>query len=274
MAFARKDLGHGVGVRPEHYTAWLSSAPKVDWVEAITENHFSKGGRPNAVLEKLRNEFPVVLHGVSLGIGSVDPIDGGHLRALLELVERIDPAYVSEHLSWGRYQGHYAHELLPLPCTEEAVALVVDRVREVQDLLRRQILLENVSSYVAYRESTMTEWELLARVAEAADCGILLDLNNVYVSARNHGFDPMAYLDALPASRVAQFHVAGHRDTGRYVLDTHDGPIDEPVWDLYREAVRRFGRVPTLVEWDQRLPPLREVVAQSEKARAIEKDVL
>jgi uncharacterized protein (UPF0276 family) len=273
MAFSRKDLGHGVGLRPAHYSTWLSQKPRVDWVEVISENHLGHGGRPNAVLEKVRADIPVVLHGVSLAIGSVDPIDERHLQALKELAQRIDPAYVSDHLCWGRHQGHYAHDLLPLPYTEEALRLVVGRARQVQDVLRRQILLENVSSYVAFKDSTMTEWEFLSRVAEEADCGILLDVNNIFVSARNHGFDPIAYLDGVPPDRVGQFHLAGHADKRRYLLDTHDSRVPDAVWQLYREALRRFGRVPTLVEWDDRVPPLEQVIAESDKARAVEREL-
>jgi uncharacterized protein (UPF0276 family) len=274
MAFARKDLGHGIGLRPAHYSSWLAEKPRVDWVEVISENHLARGGRPNAVLEKVRAEVPVVLHGVSLAVGSVDPLDEQHLKALRDLARRIEPAYVSDHLCWGRHDGRYAHELLPLPYTAEALQLVVARVRRVQDVLQRQILLENVSSYVAYRESTMTEWEFLSRVAEDADCGILLDVNNVYVSARNHRFDALAYLDGVPAARVAQFHLAGHQDKGRYLLDTHDAVVPDSVWTLYREALKRFGRVPALVEWDEHVPPLEEVIAQSAAARAVEAEIL
>jgi hypothetical protein len=270
MAFARKDLGHGIGLRSKHYGRWLSEKPDVDWVEAISENHLAPGGRPNAVLEKVRGELPVVLHGVSLAVGSVDPLDQRLLRGLRDLVRRIEPAYVSDHLCWGRHGGRYAHDLLPLPHTEEAMGLVIDRVRAVQDALRRQILLENVSSYVRFRESTMPEWEFLGRVAEGADCGILLDINNVYVSARNHGFDPLHYLAGVPVDRVAQFHLAGHSDRGSYLLDTHDAPVPDPVWDLYRAAVRRFGRVPALVEWDDHVPALEDLVAESRRAREIE----
>jgi uncharacterized protein (UPF0276 family) len=274
MAFARKDLGHGIGLRPAHYSNWLAEKPRVDWVEVISENHLARGGRPNAVLEKVRAEVPVVLHGVSLAVGSVDPLDERHLKALSALVQRIEPAYVSDHLCWGRHDGRYAHELLPLPYTDEALQLVTERVRRVQDVLQRQILLENVSSYVAYRESTMTEWAFLSRVADGADCGILLDVNNIYVSARNHGFDALAYLDGVPAARVAQFHLAGHSDKGRYLLDTHDVEVPDSVWALYREALQRFGRVPALVEWDEHVPPLDEVIAQSLLARDLEKAVL
>ncbi len=189
-------------------------------------------------------------------------------------MDRLQPAYVSDHLCWGRFEGRYAHDLLPLPYTEEALRLVVERVRAVQDLLRRQILLENVSSYVQFADSTMAEWEFLARVAAEADCGILLDLNNVYVSARNHGFDPLAYLDGIPAARVGQFHLAGHTDKGSWLLDDHGSEVPDPVWELYRAALRRFGRVPALVEWDDRIPPLEEVVAQSARARRIEGEAL
>jgi uncharacterized protein (UPF0276 family) len=274
MAFARKDLGHGIGLRSKHYRRMLEEKPKVGWVEAISENHLSPGGRPNAVLEKVRRDVPVVLHGVSLAVGSVDPLDARLLAGLRELVRRIEPAWVSDHLCWGRHHGRYAHDLLPLPYTEEALSLVVERVRQVQDVLQRQILLENVSSYVAYQDSTMTEWEFLRRVAEGADCGILLDVNNVYVSARNHGFDPLDYLAGVPVDRVGQFHLAGHSDKGRYLLDTHDAEVPEAVWDLYRAALRRFGRVPALVEWDDHIPELEVVVAQSERARRIESEEL
>lgn len=270
MAFSRKDLGHGIGLRPRHYGRFLEERPPVDWVEAISENHLSPGGRPNAVLEKVRRDMPVVLHGVSLAVGSVDPLDPVLLRGLAGLVKRIEPAYVSDHLCWGRHKGRYAHDLLPLPFTEEALRLVVDRVRQVQDVLGRQILLENVSSYVRFRESSMEEWEFVARVAEGADCGILLDVNNVYVSAKNHGFDPLAYLEGIPPGRVGQFHLAGHSDKGSYVLDSHDAAVPDVVWELYRAAVRRFGRVPALVEWDERVPPLEELIAQSARARSIE----
>jgi hypothetical protein len=274
MAFSRKHLGHGIGLRPRHYGRFLEERPAVDWVEAISENHLSPGGRPNAVLEKVRRDMPVALHGVSLAVGSVDPLDPVLLGGLAGLVKRIEPAYVSDHLCWGRHKGRYAHDLLPLPFTEEALRLVIDRVRQVQDALGRQILLENVSSYVRFKESSMQEWEFLARVAEGADCGILLDVNNVYVSAKNHDFDPLAYVEGIPAARVGQFHLAGHSDKGSYLLDSHDAPVPDAVWDLYRAAVRRFGRVPALVEWDERIPPLEDLIAESARARRIEAEEL
>jgi len=196
------------------------------------------------------------------------------LRGLRALADRVEPAYVSDHLCWGRHGGRYAHDLLPLPYTEEALAHVVSRVRQVQDALGRQILLENVSSYVAYASSSMPEWEFLARIAADADCGILLDVNNVYVSARNQGFDPDAYLAGIPADRVGQFHLAGHSDHGTYLLDTHDAPVTDAVWQLYRSALRRFGRTPALVEWDDHIPELERVVEESERARAVETEAL
>jgi len=274
MAFARRDLGHGIGLRPKHYGRFLSESPAVDWVEAISENFLAPGGRPFAVLEKVRQDVPVVLHGVSLAIGSVDPLDERLLSGLRELVRRVEPAYVSDHLCWGRHGGRYAHDLLPLPYTEEALGHVVSRVRQVQDFIGRQVLLENVSSYVEFKASTMPEWEFLARVAEDADCGILLDVNNVYVSARNHGLDPDAYLAGIPVDRVGQFHLAGHHDHGRYVLDTHDAPVVDAVWELYRSALRRFGRVPALLEWDDHVPELERVVEESAHASRVEAEVL
>jgi len=274
MAIARPTLGHGVGLRPRHFGRWLSERPRVDWIEATSENYLGFGGRPYAVLEKVRADLPVVLHGVSLSIGATEPLDDRYLASLQRLVERIEPRLVTDHLCWGRHGGRYVHDLWPLPYTEEALAHVVERVIRVQELLGRQLALENVSSYVAYRDSAMAEWEFLAAVAARADCGILLDVNNVHVSAHNHGFDPHAYLAHLPADRVVQIHLAGHEDKGTYLLDSHDAAVPEPVWNLYREAVARFGRVPTLVEWDDRIPELEVLVGESREAAAIETEVL
>lgn len=270
MAFQRAHLGHGIGLRSKHYARFLSERPDVAWIEAISENFIGVGGRPAAVLEKVRRDFPVVLHGVSLSIGSVDPLDEAYLAGLRELAGRIQPAYVSDHLCWGTHRGRYLHDLLPLPYTEEALAHVVQRVRQVQDALGRQILLENVSSYVGFRASTMPEWEFVAEVAGRADCGVLLDVNNVYVSARNHGFDPREYLSKIPVDRVGQFHLAGHSDRGAYLFDTHDAPVADGVWDLYAFAVRRFGRVPTLIEWDEHVPELERLLEESRAAAAAE----
>ncbi len=274
MSTLPTSLGHGVGLRTQHFGAFLAGRPGVDWVEAISENFMAPGGRPIAVLEKVRADLPVVLHGVSLAIGSVDPIPERYLAALERLVERIEPAMVSDHLCWGTHRGQYVHDLLPMPYTEEALDHVAARVEAVQARLRRRILLENPSAYLAYRDSTIPEWEFLGELSRRTGCGVLLDVNNVFVSARNLGFDPHAYLDGLPAGAVGYVHLAGHADKGRYLLDTHDGAVPPPVWALYRRVVERLGQVPTLVEWDDRVPPLEAVVAERDRAAAVEAEVL
>jgi uncharacterized protein (UPF0276 family) len=274
MGLAVPFLGHGIGLRPPHFPRLGDGAVRIDWFEAISENYMVGGGRPLAALEQARTLAPVVLHGVSLSIGSTDPLDDAYLGALERLIERVEPAWISDHLCWSSVGGHHAHDLLPLPYTEEALAHVVGRLVAVQDRLGRRILVENVSSYLTYAHSTMPEWEFLAALAEGADCGLLLDVNNVYVSATNHGFSPDEYLAGLPADRVGQIHLAGHTDLGTHRLDTHDGPVIEPVWRLYREAVRRFGRISTLVEWDDHIPALEVVCAEAERARAAEAEVL
>jgi uncharacterized protein (UPF0276 family) len=274
MAIAVPYLGHGIGLRPKHYPRLWDGTARADWFEAISENYMVAGGRPRAALERARAIAPIVLHGVSLSIGSTDPLDETYLDALRALVRQVEPAWVSDHLCWSGVGGHYAHDLLPLPYTEEALAHVVTRVVAVQERLGRQILIENVSSYLTYAHSTLVEWEFLGAVAERADCGLLLDVNNVYVSATNHGFSANDYLAGLPADRVGQIHLAGHADMGAYLFDTHDGPVIEPVWDLYRQALRRFGRVSTLVEWDDHIPELDVVRAEAERARAVEAEVL
>jgi len=274
MGVAMPFLGHGIGLRPPHFPRLGDGAAHVDWFEAISENYMIAGGRPLAALEQARTLAPVVLHGVSLSIGSTDPLDDAYLGALERLIERIEPAWISDHLCWSSVGGHHAHDLLPLPYTEEALAHVVARLVAVQDRLGRRILVENVSSYLTYAHSTMPEWEFLAAMAEGADCGLLLDVNNVYVSATNHGFPPNDYLAGLPVDRVGQIHLAGHTDMGTHLLDTHDGPVIEPVWRLYRQAVRRFGRISTLVEWDDHIPALEVVCAEAERARTAEAEVL
>jgi uncharacterized protein len=265
-------LGHGIGLRPKHYPQVLDGV-RADWFEVISENYMVRGGRPLAVLERVRADTPVVFHGVSLSIGSTDPLNVVYLDDLARLIARVEPAWVSDHLCWGSHGRRYAHDLLPLPYTDEAIDHVVERVRGVQDRLGRRILLENVSSYVEFRHSTMPEWVFLATIAERADCGILLDVNNVFVSATNHGFRAEDYLAGLPGDRIGQIHLAGHSDHGTHLLDTHDAPVRSEVWDLYRDAVRRFGALPTLIEWDDHLPPMGEVLAEAERARAAEAEV-
>ena len=267
-------LGHGIGLRTTHFPRVLEGTARADWFEAISENFMIRGGRPLDVLAKARALAPVVLHGVSMNLGGTDPLNERHLAELAELVDRFEPAWVSEHLCWGAFGRHYAHDLLPLPYTDEALTHVAERIRRVQDHLRRRILVENVSSYLTFTYSTMPEWEFLAAVAEAADCGILLDVNNIYVSAVNHGFAPSDYLAGVPPHRIGQIHLAGHSDAGTHLVDTHDHPVPSPVWDLYRDAVRRFGPVATLVEWDDRIPSFEEVVAEASRARTVEADVL
>jgi uncharacterized protein (UPF0276 family) len=263
-------LGHGIGLRTRHFPQLRAGRPPVDWLEAISENFMAPGGRPIEVLEELRAEVPVVLHGVSLAIGSLDPLPERYLADLARLVDRIAPAAISDHLCWGTHRGQYVHDLLPLPYTEEALDHVAGRVQAVQERLGRQLLLENPSAYLAYRDSTMTEWEFLAELCRRADCGLLLDVNNIFVSGKNLGFDPKDYLEGIPPERVGQLHLAGHTDHGRYLLDSHAAPVPEEVWALYRRTVRHLGRVPALVEWDDHIPPLEEVVEQSRLAASIE----
>jgi len=269
MAFSVPYLGHGVGLRTQHFFHLWEGTARVDWFEAISENFMVRGGRPLAALEKARETAPLVLHGVSLSLGSTDPLNLAYLDDLLALIRRFEPAWVSDHLCWGSVGGHYAHDLLPLPYTEEALVHVVERIRAIQDHLGRQILIENVSSYLTFSHSMMPEWEFLAEIAERADCGILLDVNNIYVSAANHGFAAEQYLTRVPADRVGQIHLAGHADMGTYLFDTHDGPVSTPVWDLYRLAVRHCGRVSTLIEWDDKIPEFAILHAEAEHARKI-----
>jgi uncharacterized protein (UPF0276 family) len=263
------DLGVGVGFRPKHAMAVLAGPPPpIDWFEVTSENFMVDGGRPLANLERLRARWPVVPHGVSLGLGSAGSLDVGYLKRLRELVDRLDPPWVSDHLCWTRAGGHDLHDLLPLPHTRAVVEHVADRIKRVQDVLRRPFAVENVSSYMTFRESTMTEWELLGEVAERADCGILFDVNNVYVSARNHGFDAATYVDAVARDRVLQIHLAGHTDAGTHLLDTHSDHVCEAVWSLYDRTIRRVGAVSTLIEWDEAIPEWPVLEAEATRAKA------
>ncbi len=261
--------GFGLGLRKEHYEAVLTERPAVDWFEILSENYLVDGGKPLHYLDRIRRDYPMAMHGVSLSIGSTDPLDRSYLERLKRLIDRLQPLWVSDHLCWTGAGGVNLHDLLPLPYTGEALSHVVSRVERVQDFLGRRILLENVSSYMRYPHSEMPEWTFLAEVAEQADCLILLDINNIYVSARNHGFDPVAYLRAIPVERVWQFHLAGHTDGGEWVIDTHDHPVRTEVWDLYREAAGRFGPVATMIERDDRIPPLADLLSELEQARRI-----
>ncbi len=262
-------VGQGVGLRATHYADWERGARGVSWAECITENYLDVGGRPRQMLELVRARMPLVLHGVSLSIAGTDPLDLAYLAAVKRLANDLEPAWVSDHLCWSSTGGQQLHDLLPIPYTEEALLHVALRVRQAQDFLGRPLVLENPSTYLAFAESTMTEWDFLAELAKRTDCGILLDVNNVYVSSRNHGFLPDDYLAGVPVQAVKQFHLAGHTDRGSHVIDTHDAPVADAVWALYAKAVARFGPVPTLLEWDASLPPFETVVAESQKAAAV-----
>jgi uncharacterized protein (UPF0276 family) len=266
--------GFGLGLRPTHYEEIATTRPSLGWFEVLTENYLVAGGRPLEWLERIRVDYPVVMHGVSLSIGSVDPLDHTYLREVRALADRVQPLWISDHLCWTGIGGKNLHDLLPLPYTEEALRHVVERVQRVQEVLGRRILLENVSSYVAYRNSVLTEWEFLNEIANRADCLILLDVNNIYVSAFNHGFDGEAYLAGISANRVQQIHLAGHSDCGDTIIDTHDAPVIEPVWDLYCSAIRRFGPVATMIERDDHIPPLAELLHELDRARRLADDVL
>ena len=270
----RPFLGYGLGLRPSHYPDILAQRPDVDWFEALTENYLVPGGKPLYFLEQVRALYPVVLHGVSLSIGASEPLDLDYLRQVKTLATRIDAAWVSDHLCWTGAHGINLHDLMPLPYTEEAVHHVANRVRQVQDILGRQLLLENVSSYVTYRASQLSEWEFISAIAEAADCLILLDINNIHVSAFNHSFNPHDYLNGIPIARVRQFHLAGHQNQGDYIIDTHDQPVIDAVWELYAAALRRFGPVSTMIERDDNIPPLDELLTELDQARRIGNDVL
>jgi uncharacterized protein (UPF0276 family) len=251
----------------------LEERPPVAWLELISENFMGQGGNPRRVLREARERYPIVLHGVGMSLGSVDPLDERYLAELAELAHEIEPAWISDHLCWSSFGGHRGHDLWPLPATEEALAHVATRVRRAQDRLGRRLLVENVSTYLTYTHSTIPEWEFLSELAARADCGLLLDVNNVYVSARNHGFDPLRYLAGIPVDRVGQYHLAGHSDLGTHLLDTHDHPVCDDVWALFREAVRRFGSRATLIEWDDQIPPLERLVAEALRASAITREV-
>jgi len=269
MAILRPPIGFGLGLRVDHYEAILADHPPVDWFEALTENYLVPGGKPLDYLMRIRERYPMVMHGVSMSIGSTQPLDRAYLAQVKALAARLEPQWVSDHLCWTGIAGRNMHDLLPLPYTEEALANVVERVRTVQDILGRRILLENVSSYVSYRDSQLTEWDFLREIAERADCLILLDVNNIYVSSVNHEFDPLDYLNAIPVDRVQQIHLAGHENHGDYLVDTHDHPVPDPVWELYSAALRRFGGVSTMIERDANIPPLEDLCAELDAARAL-----
>ncbi len=263
-------LGFGAGLRAEHYEDVLSGSPEVEWFEAISEDYMETGGRPLAVLESVRRDYPVALHGVSLSIGGADRLDADYLDALAALVERIEPAIVSDHLCWSSVGGRQLFDLLPLPLTEEVLEHVVSRVRQVQDRLGRRILLENPSTYLAWECTSIPEAEFLTELAERADCGLLLDVNNVHVTCTNMGLDPFAYIDAIAPDRVGQMHLAGFEEMDGYLFDTHSRPVSEEVWALYRRALERIGPCTAMVEWDADIPSWARLVEEVDRARHLE----
>ncbi|MGE4233091.1 MAG: DUF692 domain-containing protein [Bacteriovoracia bacterium] len=280
---SHESIGHGVGLRPSHYTYVLENSPPIDWFEVISENFIGlgdqKGGRPSFVLEQIRAKYPIVLHGVSLSIGSVDPLNQDYLDKLKELIHQIEPAWISDHLCWTGVEGHNLHDLLPLPYNEETIAHVVSRINDVQEFLGRQMVFENVSSYMTFESSEMSEWEFVTEITRRSGCALLLDINNIYVSATNHGFDPNIYLNGIPVDSVKQFHLAGHSimelgDQRKFLIDTHDHPVCDDVWSLYENAIRRFGKISTLIEWDDNIPDFSILMAESNRAKEIEERVL
>jgi hypothetical protein len=260
------DYGVGIGLRIPHYRHILEHKPVVDWFEVISENYMVDGGRPLKVLDQILEQYRVVQHGVSMYFGSAQALNREHLRRLKGLTRRTRTPWLSDHLCWGSVDGRYTHDLLPMPYTFEAVNVTAEKIRQVQDFTEVPVVVENVSSYAEYHVSEMTEWEFLTEVVERADCGILLDVNNIYVSSQNHDFDPFTYVNAVPAERVAQIHVAGHSKYEKYILDTHDHAVIDPVWALYARAIQRCGNTATLLEWDDKIPSFDEVHAEALKA--------
>ncbi len=266
-------LGFGLGLRPQHYEDILSGNPDIDWFEVISENYMVPGGKPLRILDRICERYPIVMHGVSLSIASTAPLDMDYLTELKRLADRVDPKWISDHLCWTGVHGVNLHDLLPVPYTAEALDHVIERVRRVQDFLGRRLTLENVSSYVTFAESEMSEWDFVSEVAERADCWLLFDVNNVYVSSYNHGFSVSEFLHGVPRHRVVQFHLAGHSHEGEHIVDTHDHPVCGEVWDFYRETVSHFGPVSTMIERDDNIPPLAELVAELDVARRIAREV-
>ncbi|MDC8784850.1 MNIO family bufferin maturase [Roseateles koreensis] len=264
--------GFGLGLRPEHYSAFespLSRGLRPDWLEIISENYMVPGGRPLHHLDRIRRDYPMVMHGVSLSIGSTDDLNLDYLQALKSLAARVQPAWVSDHLCWTGVDHRNLHDLLPMPCTESALAHLVPRIQQVQEFLQRPLVLENASSYVRFTADEMSEAQFVAELLRRSGCQLLLDVNNVYVSSRNHGFDPRDYIDRMPASQVVQIHLAGHEDRGTLVVDTHDAPVCDAVWQLYVYTLLRLGFKPTMIERDDHIPPLNDLLLELDQARQL-----
>jgi len=267
-------LGFGLGLRTEHFQEVIDTKPDVDWFEVVSENFMVNGGKPKHYLHTIRESYPMVMHGVSLSIGSTDALNTTYLKQLKVLVNELQPEWISDHLCWTGAHQVNSHDLLPMPYNNEALNHIVDRISQVQEHLGQPILMENVSSYITYVESEMTEWEFLNEVAKRSGCSILLDINNIYVSARNHNFSTQDYLNGISKDKVRQFHLAGHTDYGDYVIDTHDHPVADPVWTLYKDALKRFGMISTMIERDDNIPPLNDLLAELDVAKRIAKETL
>lgn len=270
----RPFLGFGLGLRTEHYTHVLEHKPDVDWFEIISENYMVPGGKPLHYLDQIRQDYPIVMHGVSMSIGSTDSLNRDYLKNLKQLIERVQPQWISDHLCWTGVNQTNSHDLLPLPYNEETIRHVVERIKQVQDYLGQRILMENLSSYATYKNSEMTEWEFVNEIVQRADCHILLDINNIFVSAHNHHFDPLDYVDAMESERVMQFHLAGHSYHDDMIIDTHDHDVCDPVWSLYEVALKKFGAVSTMIERDDHIPPFPELRSELAMAENIAAKVL
>ncbi|HAT2104860.1 TPA: DUF692 domain-containing protein [Legionella pneumophila] len=262
-------LGFGLGLRPNYYEEILTSKPDLDWFEILTENYLIPGGKPLYYLDKIREHYSIVMHGVSLSLGSTDPLNWDYLKQVQELASRIEPVWISDHLCWTGIHGLNTHDLLPVPYTTEAIQHIVSRIQEIQDFLKRPFLIENVSSYLTYKQSEMSEWDFILEIVKQSGCYLLLDVNNVYVSSFNHNFDPMAYINSMPPGRVAQIHLAGHTSHGDYIIDTHNAPVIEPVWDLYEATIQRLGPVSTMIERDDNMPDFSELLSEINHAKRL-----
>lgn len=267
-------FGFGLGLRTQHYNDFLDAPQPVDWLEVISDNYMVDGGKPLAMLDRIRADYPMAMHGVSLSIGAINGLDTDYLNRLKALEQRIEPMWVSDHLCWTGTHGRKLHDLMPLPFTHEALRVVERNVHQAQEALQRPLVLENVSSYVEFTTSEMTEWEFLTEICQATGCKLLLDINNIYVSAFNHGFSSSDFMSGVPVDSVIQFHLAGHQDNGNHLIDTHDHPVCDGVWGLYRQALKHFGDVTTMIERDDKIPPLSELLAELDTARALADNVL
>ena len=258
--------GLGLGLRPEHYQDFLAGSQPLDWLEILSDNYLVPGGKPLYFLDAIRQDYPVAMHGLALNIGSSDALDWEYLSAIKALAQRVQPHIISDHLCWTGVNQHRMHDLLPLPYTEDAIRHVAKRIQDVQDFLGRELVVENLSSYLQ-AQAPLKEWEFVRAVAQEAQCGLLVDVNNIFVSSRNHGFDAMDYLKALPADRIRQIHLAGHTYSGEFCVDTHDQPVCTDVWQLYGQAVKLWGHIPTMIERDDNIPPLQELLDELGQAR-------